>query len=146
MSRYLPDVNVLLALLWPRHEGHRAAHAWFARSGRRAWATNPLTQLGVLRLLTNPAVTCGAVSAVAALGALKAVTGHEGHEFWPLQRDFTSVLGPFAARLQGYRQWSDAVLIWQASARDAVVATFDSGLKQLAGGEFGDRVLLLQPA
>lgn len=59
MSRQLVDVNVLLALLWPRHEGHLAAHAWFAKSGHRAWATNPLVEVGVLCLLTSPSVTQG---------------------------------------------------------------------------------------
>ena len=63
MSRYLLDVNVLLALLWPPFESHEAAHAWFVKSGRHAWATNPLTQLGVVRLLTNPSVMRGAVGA-----------------------------------------------------------------------------------
>ncbi len=33
MNRHLLDVNVLLALVWPRHESHDAAHAWFAKSG-----------------------------------------------------------------------------------------------------------------
>jgi len=56
MIRHLVDVDVFLALVWPRHESHAAAHAWFAKSGRRAWATNALTQLGVLRLLTNPVI------------------------------------------------------------------------------------------
>jgi predicted nucleic acid-binding protein len=73
MNRHLLDVNVLLALVWPRHESHAAAHAWFAKSGHKAWATSPLTQLGVLRLLTNPAVTQGTVSAAAALEALAGV-------------------------------------------------------------------------
>jgi predicted nucleic acid-binding protein len=56
MTRHLLDVNVFCALVWPRHEGHTTAHDWCARSGHRAWAINPLTQLGVLGLLTNPTV------------------------------------------------------------------------------------------
>ena len=89
MNRHLLDVNVLLALVWPRHESHDAAHSWFAKSGHKAWATSPLTQLGVLRLLTNPAVTQGAVSAASALEAVNEATRHEGHEFWPLDREMT---------------------------------------------------------
>ena len=41
MKRYLLDVNLLFALLWPRHESHEAAHAWFKASGAKAWATSP---------------------------------------------------------------------------------------------------------
>jgi toxin-antitoxin system PIN domain toxin len=144
MNRYLPDVNVLLALVWPRHESHDAAHAWFAKSGHKAWATSPLTQLGVLRLLTNPAITQGAVNAAAALEAVDAATRHEGHEFWPLDRNMTIGLKELAARLQGHRQWTDAVLLWQAAEHGGVLATFDSGVKALASSDAGGRVLILK--
>jgi predicted nucleic acid-binding protein len=65
MNRDLPDVNVLLALVWPRHESHAATHAWFAKSGQHAWATNVLTQRGVLRLaiVAKPALEGAAVRA-----------------------------------------------------------------------------------
>jgi toxin-antitoxin system PIN domain toxin len=144
MNRHLLDVNVLLALLWPRHESHDAAHTWFTKSGHKAWATSPLTQLGVLRLLTNPAVTQGVVSAAAALTAVDEATGHEGHEFWPLDRGMTIGLKALAARLQGHRQWTDAVLLWQATQRDGVLVTFDSGVKALAPRDAGGRVLILK--
>jgi toxin-antitoxin system PIN domain toxin len=140
----LLDVNVLLALLWPRHESHAAAHAWFAKSGRRAWATNPLTQLGVLRLLTNPAVTQGAVSAAAAVEVLSEATRHSGHEFWQLDRRMPAGLKAAAGRVRGHRQWTDAVLLWHAVDRDGELVTFDSGLKELANGELTGRVLLLK--
>src|ERR1044071_5660164 len=126
MSRYLLDVNVLLALLWPRQESYAAAHAWFAKSGRRAWATNPLTQLGVLRLLTNPAVTQGAVSAPDAVEALDRATRSATHEFWPLDRKMPAGLKLMAAGITGHRQWTHAALLWQAIDRDGVVVTFDA--------------------
>jgi toxin-antitoxin system PIN domain toxin len=144
MNRHLLDVNVLLALVWPRHENHDAAHAWFAKSGHNAWATCPLTQLGVLRLLTNPAVTQGAVSAVAALEAVNEATRHEGHEFWPLDREMTIGLKAVAGRLQGHQQWTDAVLLWQATERGGVLVSFDSGVKALAPRDAAGRVLILK--
>jgi toxin-antitoxin system PIN domain toxin len=142
--KQLADVNVLLALLWPRHESHSAAHAWFAKSGHRGWATNPLTQLGALRLLTNRSVTQGAVRASTAIEVLSEATRHSGHEFWPIERELTLGLRPFAARLTGHRQWTDALLLWQATARDGVLVTFDAGVKELAGAELNGRVLLLK--
>src|SRR5712692_9374465 len=132
MSRHLLDVNVLLALVWPRHESHTTAHAWFAKSGRRSWATNPLTQMGVLRLLTNPAVTQGAVSAATALEVLNEATSHAGHEFWPLDRELTTALKAIAGRLRGHQQWTDALLLQNATDHDGVLVTFDSGVKELA--------------
>jgi hypothetical protein len=144
MNRHLPDVNVLLALLWPRHQSHAAAHAWFAKSGQRAWATNALTQLGVLRLLTNPAVTQGAVSAVTALGVLGEATTHAGHEFWPLDREIPASPKPLAAKVRGHQQWTDALLLWQATERDGVLVTFDADVKDLATGDLGGHLLLLK--
>ena len=144
MNRYLLDVNVLLALVWQPHQSYEAAHVWFAKSGRHGWATNPLTQLGVLRLLTNPAVTQGVVSAGASLEAVAELTRHEGHEFWPLDREIATCLKPVSGRLRGHRQWTDAILLWQATERDAVLVSFDSGIKALAGRDSGNRVLVLK--
>lgn len=145
MSRYLLDVNLLLALVWPRHQSHVAAHAWFAKSGRRAWATTPLTQLGVLRLLTNPAVTQGAVNAAGAMELLGEATRHPGHEFWGLDRELPIALKAVAERVTGYRQWTDAALLWHAAERDGVLVTFDSGVRELATGGLAGRVLVLKP-
>ena len=114
------------------------------RSGRQAWATNPLTQLGVLRLLTNPAVTQGVVGAGAALAAVAEFTRHEGHEFWPLDRNIAACLMPISSRVRGHRQWTDAILLWQAAERDGVLVSFDSGVKALAGRDSAGRVLILK--
>ena len=144
MSRHLPDVNVLFALIWPRHQGHAAAHLWFAGAGQRGWATNALTQLGVLRLLTNPAITQGAVSAGAALDVMTETTGHAGHEFWSLDDPVPNSLRPLAARLQGHQQWTDAVLLRHAVSRKGVLVTFDAGIKAWAERDFSSNILLLK--
>lgn len=144
MKRHLLDVNVLLALVWPRHESHTTAHGWFAKAGQYAWATNPLTQLGVLRLLTNPAVTQGAMRATAALNVLLKATHHPEHEFWPLDQEIPVGLMPMASRLTGHRQWTDAALLRHARERGGVLVTFDSGLKELAAGELREHLLLLK--
>lgn len=144
MKCHLLDVSVLLALLWPRHQCHAAAHAWFAKAGRHAWATNALTQLGVLRLLTNPAVTQGAVSAVTAWGVLSEATTHEGHEFWLMDGDWPAILAPLAAQIRGHKQWTDAVLLWHAVQHDGTLVTFDAGVKELARGEEGSHLEILK--
>jgi toxin-antitoxin system PIN domain toxin len=143
MNRWLLDVNVLLALLWPPHEDHVAAQTWFAKTGRRAWATNPITQLGVMRLLTNSSVTRGAVSAANAIEVVAEAMQHEGHEFWPLQNQLTG-LKSISGKLLGHRQWTDAVLLLQAVERSGTFVTFDSGVSQLAGRELKGHLLLLK--
>ena len=144
MNRHLLDVNVLLALVWPRHESYAAAHAWFDKSGQQAWATNVLTQLGVLRLLTNPSVTQTAVTAFAAWDLIRENTTHSGHEFWPLDRQMTEGLELMASRVRGHQQWTDALLLWQAKEKGGVFVTFDSGVKELATGKLRNHFLLLR--
>ncbi len=144
MSRHLLDVNVLLALVWPRHQSYAAAHAWFDKSGHQAWATNVLTQLGVLRLLTNPSVTQTAVTASAAWDLVRENTTHSGHEFWPLDRQLTAGLELMASRVRGHQQWTDALLLWQAMEKGGVFVSFDSGVKELATGKLRNHLLLLK--
>jgi toxin-antitoxin system PIN domain toxin len=144
MNRHLLDVNVLLALVWPPHESYAAAHAWFDKSGQQAWATNVLTQLGVLRLLTNPSVTQTAVTAFAAWDLLRENTSRPGHEFWPLDRQMIAGFELMASRVRGHQQWTDALLLWQAKEKGGVFVTFDSGVKGLATGEFRSHLLLLK--
>lgn len=143
MKRQLVDVNVLLALVWQRHENHDAAHSWFSATGCKAWATSPLTQLGVLRLLTNPIVSKDTVSAASALAIMREVTGHAGHAFWDLDQRALAGLDSCALRIKGHQQWTDAVLLMQAASHDGVLVTFDKGVKELAGKTHG--IVLLLP-
>lgn len=52
----LPDVNVWLAAAWARHARHRRAKAWLDQDdGPLAFCR--VTQMSLLRLVTNPSVT-----------------------------------------------------------------------------------------
>ena len=50
----LLDVNVLIALIDPLHTLHEPAHTWFAQRQPQAWATCPITENAVLRIVGNP--------------------------------------------------------------------------------------------
>ncbi len=52
----LPDVNVLLSLLAEGHTHHHAAWTWFEGCDRDSIAICRVTQMGLLRLLTNPKI------------------------------------------------------------------------------------------
>ena len=52
MSQYLLDIAPLLALLWKNHEHHQRTKAWL--DGLPAIAVCPLTELGFLRISTQP--------------------------------------------------------------------------------------------
>ena len=45
----LLDVNTLIALAWPNHSHHVAAHNWFA-TWKGGWATTPFTEVGFVRV------------------------------------------------------------------------------------------------
>jgi hypothetical protein len=144
MSEYLPDVNVLLALLWPRHVHHSAAQTWFAAFGHRGWATNTITQLGVVRLLTNPAIAQGAVSGATALATLAEATRHVNHRYWPLDRPVPELLGARSADLPKYRHWTDLLLLQEAAARGGTLVTFDRGIETLPAEGAAGHLLVLK--
>jgi hypothetical protein len=136
----LLDLNVLTALLWPAHEHHDVAHEWFDRRGRQRWATCSLTQLGFVRLVSNPAFSRDALTPAAAMTLLSQNIVHPLHEFWPEKLDVPRTLEGLESRLQGYRQLTDAYLLAVANGRKGVLATFDRGVRTLAGDSLASAV------
>jgi predicted nucleic acid-binding protein len=63
MTGYLLDVNVLIALFDPSHVHHDAAHGWFSNSRSKGWATCPLTENAVVRILSSPSYPSGTLLA-----------------------------------------------------------------------------------
>lgn len=51
---WLLDVNALLALAWPPHRLHAAAHRWLAARPQDLWVTRAFTQTAFVRLSCNP--------------------------------------------------------------------------------------------
>lgn len=122
----LLDVNVLIALSWPQHVHHHRAHAWFGAHGG-PWATTPVTESGLVRLSTTPAVVGRAVVMSEALGALTALRGLPRHVFWP---DDATLAQPHVdlARLVTRRQVTDVHLADLAARRSGVLGTFDASI------------------
>lgn len=133
MKTALLDLNILTALLWPAHEHHDAAHRWFAAREKARWATSALTQLGFVRIVSNPSFSRDALSPAEAVALLAENVRHPGHEFWADSVQVPAAVQPMEARLQGYRQLTDAYLLALAARHKGVLATFDRGLRTLAG-------------
>jgi uncharacterized protein len=132
----LLDLNILTALLWPAHEHHEAAHRWFSSRVNAGWATCSLTQLGFVRIVSNPAFSRDALSPVAAVALLAANLTHAAHEFWTESLQVPAAIKGKESGLQGYRQLTDAYLLALAGRRKGVLATFDRGLRTLAVATF----------
>ena len=128
MIRFLLDVNVLIALIDPAHVQHDRAHAWFAKSGKKAWATCPLTENGVLRIVGHSRYpnSPGTPAAVAEL--MSGFLGLPGHEFWADDLTLFDSRRVRGDRLLDSAQVTDTYLLALASAHGGQLATFDRNL------------------
>ena len=131
MTAFLLDVNVLIALMWPAHESHEEAQDWFGRNSREGWATCPLTQAAFVRIVTNPAFSTDAVTPQEAVKILTANIKHSSHRFWADEIGFVDAVEPFARRLAGHQQVTDAYLLGLAIHKKGKLATMDRAVRAL---------------
>jgi toxin-antitoxin system PIN domain toxin len=128
LPRYLLDVNVLIALIDPAHVQHDRAHDWFAARGQQAWATCPLTENGVLRIVgharypNSPGTPAAVAELLAVLRAL------DGHEFWPDEISLFDYKRIRGERLLDSGQVTDTYLLALARVHGGQFATFDRHL------------------
>ena len=125
MTCFLLDVNVLIALIERDHVHHEAAQRWFAATGAESWATCPLTQNGVMRIVGHSTYPgdMGPPAAIAVL--LQIFCALPGHQFWP---DAISLIDPRycdASRLLTSAQLTDTYLLALAGYKGGKFATFD---------------------
>lgn len=129
MSAYLLDVNVLIALLDPAHVNHDAAHHWFSKTRKDQWATCPITQNAVIRILSNPSYPSVDWMPNDVMDHLDGFLTEElGHVFWEdavsLQNDSL-----FDRRMiRGHKQLTDIYLLGLAFRRHGRLATFDRSI------------------
>jgi toxin-antitoxin system PIN domain toxin len=128
VTRFLLDVNVLAALIDPAHVQHDRAHDWFAAQGRKAWATCPLTENGVVRVVGHARYPncAGTPAAVAELVAI--LRGLGGHEFWSDDISLLECQHIDTTRLLDSGQVNDTYLLALAVAHGGRLATFDRHL------------------
>ena len=133
---FLLDVNVLIALIDPAHVGHDAAHRWFDAEGSAAWATCPMTENGVIRIVGHPKYpnTPGSTADVARI--IAALRGLHGHAFWPDDISLVAADHVDAAQVLTSAQVTDTYLLALAVAHGGRLATFDRRLssKAVTGG------------
>lgn len=125
MTVSLLDISVLLALTWPNHLFHLAAHHWFDKSPDRLWATCALTELGFIRISANPSFHSETVTPKDAAAELKRLCRHAGHRFWTSP---TAADPAIFSRAKGHQQANDAWLVELTRSHSRVLATFDKRL------------------
>jgi uncharacterized protein len=142
--RTLLDVNVLIALTEPRHDDFDRAQEWFESSGRDNWGVCPLTEIGFVRITTNPSFYPQSRTHEEANYVLGELASRPGYRYWPLTESWFSLTAPFGARITGHQQVTDAYLLGLAIKEDGILVTFDRGLKYLAGPQFSRNLLVLE--
>ena len=140
---YLLDVNVLIALLWPPHQGHTKVQRWFALNARHGWATCAMTQAGFVRIVSNPLFSRQVVSPLDALQVLAGSLQHPTHQFWIEDINVSMALAQFGSRLVGHRQITDAYLLALAIHKKGSLVSLDAGVSSLLPGQRAEKNLVV---
>lgn len=128
MTGYLLDVNILVALIDPAHIQHDPAHEWFAAVGRKAFATCPLTENGLVRIVGHSRYPNSPGPPGTVLRSLIAIRRMPGHSFWS---DDLSIADPTflaAGLLSSHSRVTDSYLLALAHAKGGRLATMDRKL------------------
>lgn len=143
--RALLDINVLIALLDAGHVYHALAAEWLKREIHHGWASCPLTQIGCIRVMSNPGYP-GPIPAAQVAERLREAVESPEHEFWP---DDLNLLGSGLFvwwRVLGHRQVTDMYLLALAVRRQGRLVTFDRRIDpEMVGGARPEHLEVIGP-
>ena len=134
MKSYLADINFWVALILDSHSGHGKANAFFeALSSDQLWFCR-LTQIGFLRMLTNPSVMGTRVlTQPKAWQLYDRLCADERIQYLAEPLALDSRFRRFThGRLPAHKAWSHAYLAAVASQAGLTLATFDRDFSRLA--------------
>jgi predicted nucleic acid-binding protein len=123
LTVYLLDVNVLIALLVPAHSAALPASQWFDGIRDDGWATCPIVENGVIRIMSSPGFPELSANPVDHAGALGMLCGYGRHHFWSDDISFRDVVVDESSMTAA--QITDLYLLALASAHRGKFATFD---------------------
>jgi predicted nucleic acid-binding protein len=83
--------------------------------------------------VSNPAFSRDALSPEDAAALLAKNLEHAHHEFWGDTLPAPGALAGFESKLRGHQQVTDGYLLALAHQRQGALATFDRGLRSIAG-------------
>jgi uncharacterized protein len=143
-ARYLLDLNALIALADPDSIHYEAMQRWYDTAGHRDWGVCPLTESGFVRVTTNPKYSGPNRTVAQARAILGELSKVSGYRYWPITESWVEVTAPFAPRIKGHQQVTDAYLLGMAIREEGTLVTFDASISYLAGSEFSDNLLTLR--
>lgn len=125
--RSLFDVNVLIAIIDEGHEHHRRAHDWWAANLSAGWATCPLTENGMVRIMSQSRYKAP-ISTTFAIDLLAEQIEQTDHAFWPDDISLRDNDWFDPDRILGPNQITDAYLLALAVKNEGRLATFDRSI------------------
>lgn len=129
--RALLDVGVLIALFDEDHVHFERAHRWWAANKAQGWASCPLTQNGVIRIMSQP----GYPNPISILETIELLAGQiaaTDHQFWPGDISLLDTRRFDHARLLGPKQLTDVYLLALAVKNGGRLATLDQSISVAA--------------
>jgi toxin-antitoxin system PIN domain toxin len=143
MMRVLFDVNALIALVDEGHVSHWTVHEWWAQNNAHGWATCPLTENGLARIMSQPGYK-NRITTTFAIDLLSQQVSEGDHAFWP--DDISLIDGDWfnADAILGPNQIADAYLLALAVKNDGRLVTLDRNipLRAVRHGEARHLVML----
>ena len=124
----LLDVNALIALVDSDHTGHEAMQRWFAAHAGEGWATCPMVENGMVRVLSQPAYPSGQRAPAAVIEYLGVLKTAAHYEFWPDGVSISDETLFDPAYIAGTRQVTDAYLLGLAARHGGRVVSFDRSM------------------
>lgn len=122
---HLLDVNLLIALCDADHVHHDRARKWFRTTGPGGWATCPLTENALLRIMGHPDYPGGPGSPAGVLPLLQQLRSHPSHLF--LQDTISLADSSLVPNLSGVtpKMLTDLYLLALAVKHHVRLATLD---------------------
>jgi uncharacterized protein len=121
----LLDVNLLLALFHDGHVHHDVAHDWFAEHGETGWASCPLTENGLARILGNPARVQEHHPLPGIVDLLRTFCAHSKHTFWADDISLQDRHRFNLEAIRGHQQIADVYLLGLAVKNGGRFVTLD---------------------
>jgi uncharacterized protein len=141
--RVLFDVNALIAILDEEHVHHRVIHEWWAANRSAGWATCPLTENGLVRIMSQSGYK-NPITTTFAIDLLVEQVSETGHAFWP--DDISLCDGTLfnPSCILGPNQITDVYLLALAVKNGGRLVTFDRAvpLAAVRGAETRHLVML----
>lgn len=135
MKSYLPDINVWLALVYEGHQHHKIAFKWFEQIENETLYFCRLTQLGFLRLLTQPGVMATEAKTLREAWNIYDILHDDARISFatePADEELENLFRKFSSAKEiSPKRWSDAYLLAFASRMGIELVTFDRALAQV---------------